>query len=271
MAAGGYDDPRWWVGSVAADWRMGIGTAAGIHDDVRLWVERYRTDRALLDATYEDGSITTEVYERWQWRATLSEEELTAHLEERYPSVRHTEPQEWANHRMNHPSQPVVGISFFEARAYCAWLTAQTGQPYRLPTDSEFEAAAMGLEGRDFPWGGPYDPERVNGIDSHVLTTTPIGVYPEGDSPEGITDLSGNVEFWTSTLPGPDSTGGGQPPELTWTPKLEDSDAPLDSGRVVRGGSWLDNHSRLHPTYGVTYGPTFRPDCVGLRLARDVR
>ncbi len=63
----------------------------------------------------------------------------------------------WDDSRFNHPAQPVVGVSWFEARAYCAWLSAQTGQAYRLPSEVEWEAAARGFESRQYAYGPDFD------------------------------------------------------------------------------------------------------------------
>ncbi len=266
---GGYEDERWWDTPAAAAWRRGEGTTAGIHASVFEWVERYRADPELLAATHREGAFSEEVYERWRRRVAMTPAELGRHVAELYPPVRHTQPRLWTNSRFNHPAQPVVAISWYEARAYGRWLSAQTGRPFRLPTDAELEAAARGSTGREYPWGGPFDPLRLNCVFSHILTTTPVGVYPEGDSPEGITDLSGNVETWTSTLVGSDGVEGG-PTLARWQAGLEVADAPAAAARVVRGGSWMDNHSRVHPTYAASFGPDYCPETVGLRLACDV-
>ncbi len=266
MAADGYEDERWWDTPAAADWRRGVGTTLGIHLSVQEWVRRYRANPDLLAATRREGGFTHEVFERWRRRLAMTETELALHLAELYPSERKTAPRQWTNGRFNHPAQPVVAVTWYEARAYCNWLAAQTGRPFRLPTDAEFEAAARGPSGRDYPWGGPFDPARLNCVLSHIMTTTPVGVYPDGDTSDGFSDLSGNVETWTSTLVGTgDDTAPDGPRE--WHRDLEAVDVPSSQRRVVRGGCWMDNHSRVHPSYGVGYGPDFCPDSVGLRLA----
>ncbi len=105
---------------------------------------------------------------------------------------------------------PVVLVSWHDATAYAAWAGL------RLPSEEEWERAARGMDGREYPWGDEFDPTRCNTRESGIGTTTPVGQYsPGGDSPCGCADMAGNVWEWTSS---------------EW--------APGSGGRVVRGGSW---------------------------------
>ena len=66
----------------------------------------------------------------------------------------HRQPGGWKESRFTHPNQPVVAVSWFDAVAYCTWLSRITGSPYRLPTEAEWEKASRGgIEGQRFPWG----------------------------------------------------------------------------------------------------------------------
>ena len=114
-------------------------------------------------------------------------------------------PRFWDDPDFNNPAQPVVGVCWYEARAYCAWLSAQfsplpAGEglgvraAFRLPTEAEWEAAARGLgKGRTFAYRGKFDAARCNTFESHIRRTTPVGVFPGGETPEGVVDLCGNV------------------------------------------------------------------------------
>ena len=79
-----------------------------------------------------------------------------AWLEENFPGGLLTQPAYWDD-PFNHAAQPVVGICWYEARAYCAWLSAQSGQAFRLPSEAEREAAARGVAGRRYAWGEDFD------------------------------------------------------------------------------------------------------------------
>lgn len=93
--------------------------------------------------------------------------------------------------RANHPVYTVTPAA---AEAYCKWLSAKTGRTFRLPTEAEWEYAAAGPEGREFPWGDTFEKDHCNTLETGLLTTTPVGMFPESDSPFGVSDMAGNVE-----------------------------------------------------------------------------
>ncbi|WP_129632171.1 SUMF1/EgtB/PvdO family nonheme iron enzyme [Candidatus Oscillochloris fontis] len=121
---------------------------------------------------------------------------------------RYTEPRFWHDPNLNSPSQPVVGVSWYEAAAYCRWLTAeghQAGwlpqdQAIRLPTSLEWERAARHTDQRPFPWGDTVPtPEHANYQDTGIGAPTPVGCFPLGRAVCGAEDLIGNVLEWLST------------------------------------------------------------------------
>ncbi len=157
-----------------------------------------------------------------------------------------TEPRFWRNYNFNAPDQPVVGITWYEAVAYCHWLAERTGKPYRLPTEAEWEKAARGLDGRMYPWGETFEEERCNTAESDIRKPTPVGHYsPQSDSPYGISDLAGNVWEWTSSL------------YRKYPYRVDDGreDVEANGWRVVRGGSWLNNQRYAHCAARDGYEP----------------
>ena len=92
---------------------------------------------------------------------------------------------------------PAWGMSFDQARGYCRWLTASNPQySYRLPREIEWEAAARGPEGLEFPYGREFDPSKANTVESGIGSTTPVERYSCAPGPFGHLDLAGNVEEW---------------------------------------------------------------------------
>ncbi len=128
---------------------------------------------------------------------------------------------------------PVVFVTWHDALAYCRWLAEATGRPYALPTEAQWEKAARGTDGRIYPWGNKFDKSKCNTVESGTFGTTPVGKYsPQGDSPYGVADMTGNVWEWCSSLyqPYPYRADDGR------------EEAAAGGSRVLRGGSW--NSSR---------------------------
>lgn len=187
--------------------------------------------------------------------------EWEALLEKIFPSGRLSAPAYWDNPAYNQDLQPVVGVCWYEANAYCAWLTAQTGKSYRLPSEAEWELAARGgSEERIFAWGRDFDPVRCNSLEAHLRGTSPIGVFPGGDTTEGLTDMTGNVVEWCCSIYRRDSNRAGE---------RAAGDGASDL-RALRGGSWRDHHDYCTCAFsrgrdaGERYsGIGFRVCCVG--------
>ena len=198
----------------------------------------------------------------------MTPDEFESHLTELYPGGRETEPRHWQDGRYNNPAQPVVGISLYEARACAAWLGAQTGQTYRLPTEVEWEAAARGAAGRHYAYGEVFDAARGNTIETRVKRPTPVGVFAEGDTPDGICDMVGNVMTWTSSLWGLDYDEPAFKYPYDAADGREEPDAAPSIHRVVRGGSWFIVSFNARAEYRNWNVPDIRNTVVGVRLAR---
>lgn len=165
-----------------------------------------------------------------------------------------TEPRYWQDSQWNGAEQPVVGVSWYEAVAFCRWLSDQTEQKIMLPTESQWQYAAQGNDGRNYPWGKDWDCKRCNNsvkpCDSNV--TTPVTAYEgQGDSPFGVVDMAGNVWEWCLT-------------------QYESGSNDLDGTnvRVLRGGSWDNVNSDIFRVSARDRSfPGFRYNFGGFRLA----
>lgn len=112
--------------------------------------------------------------EGWQWKIRLK--------------VRN--PLSWNTKDWNDPAQPVAGVSWYEAEAYAKWANKQ------LPTEAQWEKASRGTDNRRYPWGNDFPTSKVTNYNNTVGHTTRVGSYPEGISPFGCYDMSGNVNNW---------------------------------------------------------------------------
>jgi formylglycine-generating enzyme required for sulfatase activity len=271
MESGGYEDPRWWDTVGARRWLNGEGTSAGAHANMRYWRDRFRSDPGKLESAWQNSQLTEEAYERWKQRLRMSADAFEAHLHELHAGGKLREPASWRDARYNNPVQPVVGVSWYEARAYCAWLRMQTGEGYRLPTEAEWEAAVRGREGRRYAWGDAYEALRGNTAATRLRGTTPVGVFVEGDTPEGVSDLTGNVGEWTSSLfgvgAGPETAPFGYPYDAG--DGREDPDAAPEVRRVLRGGAWSSGGIVSRSAYRDEDHPDFRSPGFGFRVAAD--
>ncbi len=263
--AGGYEDEQWWDTEDARAWRRGENTAAGIHAGVKDFVARCRANPELMDELLAAGSWDETMFERAQRRLAMSEAELDAHLVELYPGGRFTEPLVWRDSRFNHPTQPVVGVCWYEARAYLNWLSAQSGLAFQLPSEAEWEAAARGLPARRYAYGDDFDPWKGNTAETHIRRNSPVGVFPDGDTPEGIADLTGNTLEWTSSAFGSSRDASAFPYPYDAEDGRENPDLPATTLRVLRGGSWSDVQSVALAAYRVIPPPGNRAGDNGFR------
>jgi formylglycine-generating enzyme required for sulfatase activity/class 3 adenylate cyclase len=270
MNAGGYTDERWWDTEAALAWQRGEGTMQGLRNVDRYWLNVCRDDPEQLEQKHVSGLFDDETYARWRAMLEMDASTLEAHLSEIYPGGPVREPRYWQDERFNHSAKPVVGICWFEARAYCNWLSAQSGRCFRLPTEPEWEAAARGTAGRRYAFGEDFDRDHCNAIETHLRGTTPIGVFPGGDTPEGLADMTGNAWDWTANVAGRSMEKSEYLYPYNATDGREDPEAGADVIRVGRGGSWCFGEKHLTTTGRYSLYPDARNYNLGMRLAESL-
>ena len=162
-------------------------------------------------------------------------------------------PRYWEDPNFNQLNQPVVGIAWKEAQAFCQW------QGKRLPTEAEWEKAARGKRPVKYPWGNEEaDKTRLN-FNSHVGRTTPVGSYPTGKSDYGVYDLSGNVAEWVQDWHFPEY--------YLFSPKENPPGPEKGHYKIIRGGNWQNNAEDVRLTYRNATVPKARSKTIGFRCA----
>jgi formylglycine-generating enzyme required for sulfatase activity len=112
-------------------------------------------------------------------------------------ATRHRKPEQGANQQFSSPDQPVVGVDWNDAVAFCAWLSAAASAAAALPTEAQWEYAARGTDGREYPWGNePPDATRACYSENSGGHPATVGSYPAGRGPFGTLDQAGNVWEW---------------------------------------------------------------------------
>jgi formylglycine-generating enzyme required for sulfatase activity len=161
---------------------------------------------------------------------------------------RREQPGEQYRQQDNHPAE---NVSWYDAVAFCLWLSARLGYEVRLPTEWEWQQAATGGDlARDYPWGAHWDPAYANTWESGLSRTTAVGLYPQGTSPVGALDMSGNVWEWC----------------LNEHDHQQRIDLSGMARRVVRGGSWGNDQDDARASYRDSGAPDDRFVSVGLRV-----
>jgi formylglycine-generating enzyme required for sulfatase activity len=146
-------------------------------------------------------------------------------------------PPDWEE-QSQHPGRPVVSVTWHDARAYCEWAKCA------LPGEEQWEAAARGAGGRIFPWGPEEPDEHRANFGGKVGAPTPVGMFPDGDTPEGVADMAGNVWEWTRS-----DFGEGR--------------------KSVRGASYDLGAVDLRAASRLWLGPDGRGGVIGFRCVRE--
>lgn len=146
---------------------------------------------------------------------------------------------------------PREEVCWYEAVAFCRWLSMKTGLSINLPSEQQWKLAASGGDNRAYPWGDTPDVQKCNVFESNFIRTTLVDYFPTGASPYGVLDMAGNVLEWC----------------LTEYNNAGNDDITTPEARVLHGGSWLEDMEAARIITRDRFFPDLRDDCVGFRLA----
>ncbi len=156
-----------------------------------------------------------------------------------------------------HGEHPRSGVCWYEAMAFCQWLSEKTGVYVTLPTEQQWQRAAQGNDDRLYPWGNRFDKSRANTKESNLKGTTPVNKYDGGVSPFGVYDMAGNVWEWCSNT------------EYAGTKALASNPGEADVMRAVRGGSFISVAQRARTGFHFYLNPASRYGTIGFRVVME--
>lgn len=170
----------------------------------------------------------------------------------------HNAPPGWNDPLFNHPDQPVTSVSWFDATAYCKWLSEQTARLYRLPTEAEWERAARGgLEGKLYTWGDESPVDQPNYSALWLFRPERVGQRPPNGF--GLHDMSENVHEWCSDWYDAHYYLG--------SPVRNPQGPSTGTRRASRGGSWRHQIKITRVAARSSIPPEFRYSDYGFRCA----
>jgi formylglycine-generating enzyme required for sulfatase activity/predicted negative regulator of RcsB-dependent stress response len=206
-----------------------VGAAPSVENPPSFSVGTYEITNQQFGEFIADGGYQNSAYwpAGWEWK------------EER----KIDSPLFWNDNAFNGPTHPVVGVSWYEASAYCNWLSLKTGGKYRLPTENEWQSAAAGPKGRPWPWGAEETDPPANLRCKMKGGTMPVGSFPEGKSAYGCLDIIGNAAEWC---------GDGV-------------------NCYAKGGSWLSSLDRIEAYSKKTIPPETRSNRIGFRVVMEAK
>ena len=253
---GGYENPDYWPSEESKQWQEGTLINQQEYD---WWINIRQSLENDFEGTLEELSDLDDTYlERIKDWMSWPEASVESWLREQCLSPSSKHPLSMQSYKFHHPTQPVVGVSWFEAQAYCLWLSSKNHCQYNLPTETQWEAASRGKLRRLFPWGLRWTNTYANTHESHWRTTSPVGIYAEGRCPgrNSIYDMSGNCWEWTRSNFSDADMKASHLKEIL-----------LD--RAIRGGAWNFDYLHTTTTTRKSFFPGYRSFSVGFRVISE--
>ena len=232
------------------------------------------------NAAYEDAKLRSSMLEQHTFDAELPQHQvyLSAYEISRYeitnaqyrafvevmnrPTPRgHNGEKTWEDETLNGDTQPVVGVTWFDAQAFADWIGGS------LPTEAQWERAARGTASRIYPWGDiPPKARQHANFARRYNRPMPVGQFPKGESPDGIADLAGNVWEWCLDEYNPTAyqRNGKDVPRNPLNLRFRD----VLRARVIRGGAWDVGRAFLRSSLRFKFYPLDSTHTIGFRVVR---
>ena len=262
------NDGPFWMGSERLEGQPGYDSYAGENESTKKGT-RFQLDLPV----YKIGKypVTVAQYRRFVDAGGYDPQQSGAYwqgggLEWLQKSGR-SAPVYWDDPTWTVDNHPVVGVTWYEAVAYCAWLTATNpGRFFRLPDEAMWEKAARWTDGRRWPWGDTWDAAKLNSGEGGIGRTSAVGIFPTGRSRYGVFDCAGNVWEWCS---GPGYSSGASYPLVPqpYTEKGYQQEVRSSAAtRALRGGSWYYLDLLTRAAYRDDNYPGHWDNYVGFRV-----
>jgi len=227
---------NYWIGS---DDRIDSNTRRQIEIAQPFRVAKYLVTQSQYLAFQNDTSERGYTCAEW-WDGLAAADDDKLHAEPYFP---------YANH-------PMEQVNWYQAVAFSRWLTwhyreaglIASDEEIRLPHETEWEVAARGADECDYSFPGEFDPAKANTQETAIGQTCAVGLFPDGVSPYGALDMTGNVDEWS----------------LNWSGG--NSDLNGTDNRSVRGGSWLGSDAATRASYSAYMSPSSRYGSFGFRV-----
>ena len=218
-------------------------------------------ERHTFDAELPQHQVYLSAYEISRYEITNAQYRAFIEATDRPTPRGHNGEETWLDETLNGDTQPVVGVTWFDAQAFAEWIGGS------LPTEAQWERAARGTSARTYPWGDtPPKARQHANFARRYNRPVSVGQFSKGESPEGIADLAGNVWEWCLDEYSPTAYQRGSSDVSRNPLNLRFRD--VLRARVIRGGAWDVGRAFLRSGLRFKFYPLDSTHTIGFRVVR---
>ena len=233
--------------------------AKAAYEDAKL--RSSMLEQHTFDAELPQHPVYLSTYEISRYEVTNAQYRAFIEATNRPTPRGHDGEETWTDEMLNGDTQPVVGVTWFDAQAFAEWIGGS------LPTEAQWERAACGAEGRTYPWGDiPPKARQHANFARRYDRPMPVGHFPKGESPNGVADLAGNVWEWCLDEYSP--TFYQQHKDAASQNPLNLRFRDVLRARVIRGGAWDVGRAFLRSSLRFKFYPLDSTHTIGFRVVR---